>query len=273
MKLFSYGDSWTEGTGADLVREEPLYDFPDKLREFRIHKSYTYHLSNLLNCDFVNNGKNGCSNNSIFNDVIGDIKSNKITSSDIVIVAWSSTLRDSVPFFPTSEWHIWGNDWLYKENQHVFVNYNLTEDEKYNNFLVDYKTLFIGNMFNQNYYNIINQNYIIFLQELFNYYKINYIFCDAFDSMIYNINSKDSKLHLISKDKYWGFCKKTFKSLLWEQNDDRLWEIGIRPNTVYSPQHASEFGYKLIANELFEFIKIRKIYNVDNIKAKPYKLI
>jgi hypothetical protein len=273
MKLFSYGDSWTEGTGADIGKENSLKNFPEKLREFRIYKSYTYHLSNLLNCEFVNNGKDGCSNNSIFNHVISDVKSNKITSSDIVIVAWSSTLRDNVPFFPNSEWHIWGNDWLQKNNQYVFVNYNLTEDEKYNNFLIDYKTLFIAQMFNQNYYNIINQNYIIFLQELFKYYKINYIFCDAFDNMIYNINPKDNKLNLILKDRYWGFCKKTFKSLLEEQNDDRLWESGIRPETAHSPQHASEFGYKFIASELYQFIKNNNFYSVKESNYNSEKLI
>jgi hypothetical protein len=273
MRVISYGDSWTEGTGADLVREEPLYDFSDKLREFRIHKSYTYHLSNLLNCDFVNNGKDGCSNNSIFNDVVNDIKTNKITSSDIVIIAWSSTLRDSVPFFPNDEWHIWGNDWLSGTNKKAFLNYNLSNNKSYNDFLINYKTFFIGRLFNQNYYNIINQNYIIFLQELFNHYKINYIFCDAFDYMIHNVKSYDSKLKLISTNRYWGFCKKTFRSFLIEKNDDKLWETQTKPNESYSGQHPSELGYKLIANELFNFIKINKMCNVDNINPKPYKLI
>ena len=273
MKLFSYGDSWTEGTGADIGKETSLKPFPEKLREFRIHKSYTYHLSNLLNCQFVNNGKDGCSNNLIFNDVIADIKSNKITSSDIVIIGWSSTLRDSVPFFPTNEWHTWNNNWLSEINKNEFLNYNISNNESYNDFLINYKAFFISNLFNQNYYNIINQNYIIFLQQLFNHYKINYIFCDAFDYMIHNLKSSDSKLDIISTDRYWGFCKKTFRSLLLENNDDTLWETGIKPTDLYSEQHPSEMGYKLIANELFDFIKNNKIYNTNHINTNSPKII
>jgi hypothetical protein len=58
-----------------------------------------------------------------------------------------------------------------------------------------------------------------------------------------------------------------------EKNDDKLWETQTKPNESYSGQHPSELGYKLIANELFNFIKINNICNVDNINPKPYKLI
>ena len=97
-------------------------------------------------------------------------------------------------------------------------------------------------------------NYILFLQKLFEFYQINYIMCDAFDKMIMDIKIENDRTHLINKLPYWGFGKKTFRDFLISKENRRVWE-NTRIDITKSPgTHPSEFGYNLIANEIFEFI-------------------
>ena len=240
MKLHAYGDSWTEGQGTVENRKE--------------WKKYSWVklLSDKLNIKSINNGVSGSSNLKIFNNIVSDILNDKINKNDFVIIMWSSSLRDSVPFLPKNEWVSWSVKHLF-ELPNKFIESYKSENEKYDNFLSSFKEHFLLNLFNQNYYNIVNQNYISFIQKLFEFYNIKYIMCDAFESMILDLKKEDDKTESIDKKFYWGFNNKTIRDFLNETNRDDIWEhldnFKTRPT-----QHPNKEGYKLVAEELYKFI-------------------
>ena len=244
MKLHAYGDSWTEGQGTTDNREE--------------WKNYSWVkiISDKLGIDSINNGVSGNSNIKIFNKVVDDLIEGKIKNDDIVVIMWSSSLRDLVPFLPKNEWVSWSIKHLI-EYPHKFVESYQSENEKYNNFLCSFKELYVSNLFNQNYYNIVNQNYIIFLQKMFDFYEVKYVMCDAFESMIIELNKDDDRLDIIDKKYYWQFGKKTIRDFLNDTNREDIWEHS--ENYKNRPtQHPNIDGYKLISDMLYDFIiKVR----------------
>jgi len=241
MNLHAYGDSWTEGQGTTEDRQQ-----------WKTH-SWVKIVSDNLGVTPINNGISGNSNLNIFNKVIDDLIEDKIKENDIVVVMWSSSLRDLVPFLPKNEWVSWSVKHLV-EYPHKFVESYQSENEKYNNFLYSFKELFITDLFNQNYYNIVNQNYIIFLQKMFEFYKIKYVMFDAFESMITDLDRKDSKLEIINQNYYWEFNKKTIRDLLNSTNRDDIWEH-IENYKDRPTQHPNIEGYRLISEIIYDFIK------------------
>jgi lysophospholipase L1-like esterase len=272
MKLFSYGDSWTEGQGVNPEKENAI-DNREKRKKFRNENAWPKILSDLLECEHVNQSLSGSNNNLIFNTIISDIKSGVIKSGDLMIVMWSSSLRDDVPFFPKDEWHTWGNNYLKKEYQFQwFVSAALTNNANYNDFLVSFKEFFIGELYTQDYYNMVNQNYILFIQKLCEFYKINYVFCDAFDKMIDNIKPENDKTYNINKSIYWGFGEQTFKEFLINTTNPLVWE---EPNIdiFKTPgMHPSRIGYNIIAEELYAFISNNDIIRYKE-SSKKIKII
>jgi len=240
MKLHAYGDSWTEGQGT-----------VDNRKEWKKH-SWVKLLSDRLKIKSYNNGISGSSNLKIFNKVISDIRNGKIKNNDLVIIMWSSSLRDSVPFLPKNEWVSWSVKHLV-ELPHKFIESYKSDNEKYDNFLSSFKEHFLLNLFNQNYYNIVNQNYIVFTQRLFEFYGIKYIMCDAFENMILDLKKEDDKTTSINKKYYWGFGYKTIRDLLNEINREDIWEHPENYKTRPT-QHPNIEGYKIISNELYNFI-------------------
>lgn len=254
MKLFTYGDSWTEGQGVDVVKEE-LIETREERKKFRNDRSWPIKLSKLLGLNLQNQSISGVNNNFIFNEIINNIKSGTVKSGDLIIVMWTSSLRDDVPFFPNKEWHTWGMNYITpKYKKEWFVWKDLTKNPTYNDFLINFKEFFIGELFNQDYYNIVNQNYILFIQKLCEYYQINYVFCDAFDKMVDNPRTEIDKTNHINKIPYWYFGTKTFKDFLISKENRMVWEIPQQDIFKTPGMHPSEIGYELIANELFEFI-------------------
>jgi lysophospholipase L1-like esterase len=259
MKLFTYGDSWTEGQGVNPQQEDG-FQTREERKKYRNDRSWPIKLSKLLNCECVNQSISGVGNNFIFNKVILDIKSEIVKPSDFIIIMWSSSLRDDVPFFPNGEWHAWGDNYISETNKKKWFVFNekvFTNNPSYNQFLIKFKEFYIDELYYQNYYNIVNQNYIIFLQKLFEYYQINYLFCDAFDKMVDGISNAFDKTHIINKYNYWGFGEKTFKDYLVSTNNKMVWE-NPQYNILEIPgMHPSELGYKLISEELYLYIESR----------------
>lgn len=251
MKLFAYGDSWTEGQGCDYKKESQIKDRLI-LQEYRNEKSWPKKLSLKLKCNFENKGLSGRANNLIFNDVISDLRNGNIHEGDLVIIMWSSSLRDYVHFLPKGEWISWSSDEL-KLLPTKFVDSYKYGDDKYNSFLSNYKRFFLENMFNQNYYNIVNQNYIIFLQKMLENYGVKYLMCDAFDFMVQSPNKNDDITHIINKQTYLEFSKKTIKDILSETKDD-VWEI-IKSSEDDISKHPNENGYDIISQILYNYLK------------------
>lgn len=252
MKLHTYGCSWTEGLGANTDIENKLEKKEKKL--FRNKHSWPNFIAEKLNVEVINNGISSNSNNKIFNQIVEDIQSEKIIEGDLVIIMWSSSLRDYLPFLPNNEWLSWSTNHLLKSPDR-FINSYMSKSIIYNNFLINFKNFFVRDLFNQNYYNIVNQNYIIFLQSLFLHFKIRYFMCDAFEPMIISLDKKDDKIDFINTEFYWGFNKKTFRDFLNDTNRLDIWEHQDATFKTRETQHPNYEGYKLIGAELYNHIK------------------
>lgn len=250
-RLVAYGCSWTEGEGCDKDIEKTLSS--KELKDFRNKNSWVYLLSQkLLIKNTLNNGISASSNRKIFNDIIHDIESGKITSKDFVCIMFSSSLRDYVPFLPDGEWISWSVKHLIDSPDKFYKSYT-GNSNKFNKFLSKYKEFFISNLFTQEYYNYVNQNYIIFLQKLLKHYKIKYIMMESFESMVQEPINNDLR-SMIDTSNIFGNLNITFKDFLISKQDENLWEERINYETV-PKQHPSKIGYELIANTLYKFIK------------------
>jgi hypothetical protein len=250
--LHAYGCSWTEGQGID---GESNYTDRTELQLYRNQYSWVNLLSNKLELPHINNGLSGVSNEKIFNKIILDIRKGIIKNNDFVTIMWTSSLRDNVSFLPNNEWVSWSVKELI-ETPERFINSYTSENITYNNFIQYYKKFFIADVFNLNYYNIVNQNYIIFIQKIFEFYGIKYIMIDGFDIMVNNLNIGDDKTHLINKNNYWGFGNKTSKELINETNLEDKWEMITLPEVA---PHPNKNGYYIISEELYNYIKTNKL--------------
>ena len=268
MKLFTFGDSWTEGVGSNLL-EEYETEIPKERTLIRHKYCWPTKLSELIGCKVENNGVGSFSNNAIFNSVIYKLKNGSITSKDFVVVMWSSSLRDDLPFFPNeNNFTIWGK--RYKEKKHL-VKYIFdgidSINKEYNRIEKDFRDYYIQNLFTDSYYDIVNQNYILYLQFVFNQLGVKYIFCDAFDSMITtHINSDIDKSHLIEANSYWGYKEKTFVDFLIKLNRKDIWEDGCYWEDSTAGKHPNSIGYKLIAEELYQYILNNNLLKNNKIK-------
>jgi lysophospholipase L1-like esterase len=247
MILHGYGCSWTVGEGSDISVESTLKN--QDLILFRNEHSWVNKLANKLQLQSKNNGISGNANNKIFNQIVVDIQDERIKKNDFVVIMWSSSLRDYVPFLPKGEWISWSVNHLLQTPQKFVESYK-SSNTKYTDFLIHYKDFFIVNLYNEEYYNIVNQNYIIFIQKLLNHYGIKYAMCDAFEPMITN----DTYKNLIDTNKYWNFGNKTFRDFLNDTNRLDIWEHTDTNFKTRATQHPNKDGYNLISEELYNYI-------------------
>lgn len=247
MILHTYGDSWTEGEGCNSTEEAKLKN--QDLIIYRNNHSWVKHLAEKLGINWVNNGKSGNPNSVIFNSIIDDVTNGRVKTGDVISIMWSSSLRDYAAFLPRQQWVSWSIKHLINRPDKFIESYKST-NTTYDSFLQEYKSFFLENLFNKNYYNIVNQNYIIFLDKLLQFYNIKYFMSDAFDTMvdIKDLNIDDNYLHLINKSRYWNFGTKTIKQFLEETKTD-CFENGNEPG-----KHPNAFGYNLISQELYNYI-------------------
>jgi len=252
-KLVAYGDSWTIGEGCNREIEDTLSKHEKIV--YQKENSWVKFLSNKLNIPYENNGISGNPNNKIFNQIVDDIKNGITTKNDLVVIMWSSSLRDYLPFMPhgpKGEWLSWSTKHLMETPDRFFTS-TQTENRYYDFFMEDYKKFWLINLYEDLYYSIVNQNYIIFLQEFFKHYKINYVMCDGIEDMFLGITSQYDKSNLINAENYWGYKTYTFRDWLIQRTDETFWEHKERWDTRCT-QHPTIKGYKLIADELFSFI-------------------
>ena len=268
MKIYTYGDSWTEGVGGNRTEEDSTNILEEKTN-IRHRYSWPTQLSKLLKLDLQNDGVGGFSNNAIFNAVSLKLKNGIITSDDFVIIMWSSSLRDPLPFFSTQDdFFIWGKRYKKKEYLLKYIFDGITGDNlKYNRAEKNFRDYYISNLFNETYYNIVNQNYILHLQFIFKELGIRYLFCDAFDTTINkNIEVLVDKTDLIDGDRYWGYRNKTMADLLINTNRKDVWEDNDNWTNSTAGKHPSGIGYELMANELYKFINEGNLLTHNNSK-------
>jgi hypothetical protein len=257
-RIVAYGDSWTVGEGCNREIEDTLSKHEKII--YQKENSWVKHLSDKLELPYQNNGISGNPNNVIFNQIVDDIKSGETTKNDFVIVMWSSSLRDYLPFFPKGpkgEWLSWSTKHLMETPDRFFTS-TQTENRYYDFFMEDYKKFYLTNLYNENYYSIVNQNYIIFLQEFFKHYKIKHMFIDGIEDMFMGVLPHYDRTDLIDSRVYWQFKKQTARGYLNEFNRADLWEHTERWNTR-GTQHPNSEGYILLSDELQRFIDTQKI--------------
>jgi hypothetical protein len=253
--LHAYGCSWTEGEGS-YVPEVALISNREDKKIFRNQYSWPRVLANHLGIRDINNGIGGNANLKIFNSVVQDLRYGKISQDDLVVIMWSSSLRDYVPFLPRGEWVSWSVKHLVERPDKFILSYR-SDDERFDSFFQEYKKMYVGHLYNKNYYNIVNQNYIIFLQEMFKAYKIRYIMAESFDPMLLDVTEEDDRTYLIDSDYYWGFKKQNFRDFLNRTKRIDVWEYQDATYEDRPTQHPNQHGYKLIGDELYNFIKER----------------
>jgi len=271
MKLFTFGDSWTEGVGGCL-EEEYTTNISEERTIIRQKYCWPNVLSKLIGIDYINFGIGACSNKTIFDAVCESIDNKTIQKNDLVVIMWSSSLRDDVPFFPSNNlWHFWSERYIVKKFLYQKVFGDKPKTDEYNRIKKEYQEYFLSNLYSDSYYNIVNQNYILYLQFMFEKIGIRYVFCDAFDFMVKSDIIKDiDKTYLINKLHYWEFSQKTIRDFLININKKDIWEDGLLWNSSTIAKHPSKNGYELIANLLYDYILKNNIlyYNTNNIESR-----
>lgn len=288
MKVVAYGDSFTAGLGTDRKKEEAIFanktpENINKLRndhqKFIINNSFPKYFADKLGVPFKNSGDIGCNNLMIINKVIDGYIKQDYKKGDLVLVTFTSTLRNKLPFTPDiyNQIKITGIQWSIQEliNNSSFqeskeeycgrerTNYWSKEplidkrsDEILSYFIDSYPKYFTENLYDEVYIDFFNQNMILLLQKFFNDVEVDYIFIDAFETSIRGTNY--DKTDLIDKSKYWGYGKESIYSLLRGFNDPSYLEEdghNIHDNT---PKHPSRKGHKAFAKNLFKFYKSDK---------------
>lgn len=278
-KIICFGDSFTLGQGFDTLFEEKLYEKYDKktakqiANKFRKKYSWVSYLSKKIKCENLNFGESGISNTTIINNVINYHKNNKIEEGDFFIIMWSSGLRNELPIFPKTINDLLrvGIGFSYKQLLEDKLKSRLekttyfslkTDDsfyletlEKFHDFFV--KKLISDDVFDFSMINFLNYYYIYFLQEYFNFFNINYLMCDAFESMFsyekYSNISKNLKMK-IDYQKYFNSKQKfNFYDWLKKEFDDSYFE-GYGHLEILG-NHPNKKGYEEIANLLYKHLK------------------
>lgn len=274
-RLICFGDSFTEGEGAWLektVEIENQYKEPSegrlKVAEFNYNYSWPKILGDSMGIKAENYGSCGASNNHIFNSIFKFDLSGQILDDALIVVMWSSVIRDKLPFFPKlfSDNGPIGLGWSFNElaedfasetfSKRYYKNINNKDyiEEKLLPFMKEYFKKYIVNCYDSSFYNTLNFNYIYFLQEFFKSHGVSYIFIDAFESMN-SFDPKNKKWDLIDKTKYWKFGESTAWDYINNIGGDVFENLELSFNPPGQKCHPNRHGYKLIAEELFRFYK------------------
>ena len=284
-KIIAFGDSFTLGIGTDWNFEEsnlgkhPLWNKMSeeekliqrlKVGEFRLQNSYPKFFADKLNIKFENYADTGSSNIEIINNIFKYHE--EFNEGDIILVGFTSSLRDPLPFLPTAKGKNPHNfdgaklAWNQKvfnivkerlntsglkkiKRKFYFSHIPTIPDDSIYRFFEEYNKSYITKMHDEYYYDFYNKNIIYLLQEFFQYKKVQYIFFDAFDSML------REKVSEIDERFYWGIRNKTIFSYLSSYKDESLLELKDYNKSKDTPRHPSAKGHKLFANELYRFYK------------------
>ena len=83
--------------------------------------------------------------------------------------------------------------------------------------------------------------------------------CDSFEKMVIDLNKKDDVMGNIDKSYYWNFNNKTFRDFLNEKKVLDIWEHQTEKFETTASQHPNRSGYRIISDELYDYIIKNKI--------------
>ena len=283
-RIFLFGDSWIEGQGTyaticdDGRLIEPNYD-GGKLQKWRRETSWNKPVREITGCEVINYGRQGSDNYSQFGE-LNDI-SNTFTENDLIIIGFTSKLRDisslsycyrmgdprnsillsnDNPLKGMIAWEKLSLDFcnhgLREDNQDHFSF--ATKDERVftENFIKD----FYVSLYNDTVYEHIAQVNYYFYQQRFKSLGLNLVCFDLFEQYL-NPNYVNEYL-TIDKNVYLNYGGKTMNDFLQEyeinhmkEDDISIWECGHkRPDLKPAIFHPNQHGYKLYIDYLFKEI-------------------
>lgn len=277
-KIIAFGDSWTVGEGWDQPLENEILskiDYhsdtsgyagaPRALYDLRITHSYTRWLADKFNIPYevyaICGGANhqfqqhfmdyaAGGNESFMKDYVEKGIINKET---LVIIGWSSSLREAADFFPYQ---------IQDENGIIFWSTDLIENKErfYKNahspFEAYWKKYYISNLLDTSYFEHKTLNYKLLVQKYCEYHKIPLLQCNAFEPQSSKLFSKtffkpESTLFDEIKDEgddIWQHVSTLPHESAIEmkrQGNNKSYVNGLHPNTK---------GYKIIADKLYNYI-------------------
>jgi hypothetical protein len=274
-----FGDSWTKGDGCQFVPGSGIIDSkikygPDYSAEYNTF-SFPSQMKQYLPFDanISNNGSSGSSNFQIYKKILDELYNNKFKSGDIVVVSWTSIVREPLPFLfsrehTNSEWDTHGINYSVKghiQPQDHFVPswISMMRESKSKKISKKIYEDFIVDRINLNLLHEICMNYVCNLQILFKEIGIDYLFINTFE----NIISKEVFFYdKIKKDK-WLLFDYTLSDYLCDIEDKMefvsgysLWEDDfIKPGRNFDGPHPNRIGYNHIAKLISETIISKKI--------------
>ena len=282
MKIYSFGDSFTQGLGADRTAEHamlgghPKWDTMGdeqkniqrtKVAKFWTENSFTHLLANKLECKYRNFGHNGSRNMDIVENLLKH--SHEFKKGDLVLVGWTSSLRDRIPFWPRQVKYKWiapsqevKNKFLLPEAQgaqnvgitaesfaHQFdeaFNEELKNAKKVHSFFKNFTKGWLVEGYQEEYYHLYNEQLIYFVQKFLEYCGVKYIMFNAFEPML------QSESTLIDYKYYWTGGKESIWSLT-KHNEDLLELKGWNVYDKHTPRHPSKAGQELFTKQLYKF--------------------
>lgn len=278
-RIVTFGDSWTVGVGSNLYLEKRPYEKWDKKTsktiERKIQQKYSWpsQLAKKLQVDCLNYGETGNSNDKIVDSIIKYHEStHKKTEEELYIIMWSSGLRNNLYFIPNKIKSISkiGIGFDYKsiikqktQKRRGFdpffkIEGNLSEEDflvkEVEPFFKEFTdNLILNDVIDNSYFDFINQMQIYFIQQYFNYFKINYIMCDAFESMFSYSNKVKDIIDL--KNYYQPKKFKNFFDYIENNYGDSYFEnFGIDKKYQSNGKHPNRHGYFKISELLYQFI-------------------
>ena len=260
-KIIAIGDSWTVGEGWDYPKErELLSKIPDwekdgrgfagqpkALYDLRTTHSYTRWLADKFNVPYEVCAISGGANCQFQQNFMGLRQEGKIDKKTLVIIGWSSALREKADFFPDavdrdSSIIFWSSDLI--ENKERFYKNTSSPFEAY------WKKYYISNLLDTSYFEHKTLNYKLLIQEYCEYHKIPLLQCNAFESQSSELFSKsffkpDSTLFDEIKNEGDDIWQDEFVGKMKTQGKEKKYVNALHPNTK---------GYKIIADKLYNYI-------------------
>ena len=274
-----FGDSWTRGDGCQFVPGSGIIpshmkygpDYSTEYNTFSFPSKVKKYLQNEV--DIFNNGSSGSSNFQIYKKILDDLHNNKFKVGDIVVVSWTSILREPLTFMMSPEniekglLHISGlenslNGHL-SINRWVPVSINQMKNDNHKKIFQKIHEDFILDRLNLNLLYENCMNYICNLQILFDEIGVNYIFTNTFERVV---SDTISFVHKIKKDK-WLLFESTLSDYLCDIEDTMefssgysLWEDDfIKPGRNLDGPHPNRIGYDYIAKLICDTILTKKM--------------
>jgi lysophospholipase L1-like esterase len=277
MKILCFGDSWTHGIGTERepgngamsVEERYNFEWDNERKSF----SWPGQLSKKLDgmYEVINFGQSGYSNFQIYKCIFHNLKEKKVVKGDLVIVCFSSIIREPLNFLTTANTDVDGfvdySNTAYTEHPHLHPHwiYDL-KDKNIKNATINMYMNFLANRFNYEFLYEISMNYICNLQILFESLNINYLFVNAFE----NVMSSKVSFHNQIKKENWVLPNYTLSEYLLDRKDEidtllpySLWEDDHKDVKKCSDgPHPNRIGYEFIAELIYSEIVKRNYVKI-----------